>query len=216
MIDDLQGHTADEAIPLDVRDQDAYEGMGSSNDPNKMSEEAVTKKRKVTDDEAAEIWETAEREQAEWRPELGRFHFSRKSASQALASLQANITSRLSSLSSSSSSNSYANQFPEPVLRSMLSAQTSTNEFLRHFWSAILPPNPNDFSASSASTPVQKAAKVIRMIGYLEKSRDRVESVVGEAEGKGADPIAVRAALEPTMEAVRRALAFYKSKLPKK
>lgn len=193
--------------------------MGSTgSDPNKDSDDpsaSAVKKRKLTQDEVEEIWSESQHEIENWHPDLGRFHFSRKSANTALASLQTNITSRLSLQSSGNSSSAYSKEFPEAVLRSMLSAQTSTNEFLRHFWSAMLPPNPNDYSAAALSTPMQKANKVNRMLGYLEKSKERVDSIVKEAEGKGADPVAVRAALGPTLEAVRKAQGFYQSKLKK-
>lgn len=205
-------------MPLDVRDREnAYEGMGTSAGGAENDASALGgKKRRLTDDEAAEIFGDSKRHLTEWEPDLGKFHFSRSHAQRALSALQANIATRLANASSSSSSHSKA--FPEQILRSMLSCQASANEFLRHFWSAILPSNPADFgySASSMASPAQKAGKAIRMIEYLEKTQERVDTVVKQAEStQGADSLAVREALEPCMEAVRKAVSFYKARMGK-
>lgn len=73
-------------------------------------------------------------------------------------------------------------QIPEDLLRQMTSCQTSANEFLRHLWSAVLPPGQNDHSASAKGTPAQKAAKAQKMISYLQKTQDRVDLVLKEAK----------------------------------
>ena len=203
MLEDLQGGQEDQFIPLDVRDREnAYEGLGTTTSTDDKDVTPASKKRRLTDDEAFDVFEDNKRQMTEWRPDLGKFHFSR--------------SNRISNASSSSSSHS--KQFPEQVLRSMLSCQASANEFLRHFWSAILPSNPADFgfSASSMATPAQKAGKAIRMIEYLEKTQERVDTVVGQAKNtQGADPAAVKEALEPCMEAVRKAISFYKARMGK-
>ena len=217
VLEDLQGGQEDQFIPLDVRDREnAYEGLGTTTSTDDKDVTPASKKRRLTDDEAFDVFEDNKRQMTEWRPDLGKFHFSRSNANRALQSLQTNIANRISNASSSSSSHS--KQFPEQVLRSMLSCQASANEFLRHFWSAILPSNPADFgfSASSMATPAQKAGKAIRMIEYLEKTQERVDTVVGQAKNtQGADPAAVKEALEPCMEAVRKAISFYKARMGK-
>ena len=75
----------------------------------------------------------------------------------------------------------------EDVLKLMTSCQTSANEFLRHFWSAILPARQGDFSAIAKATPVQKASRAAKMIGYLAKTDDRVALVLKEAAMAGQD-----------------------------
>lgn len=51
------------------------------------------------------------------------------------------------------------------------------------------------------------------MITYLEKTQERVDTVVSEAKKASADDAAVREALEPCMGAVKRALDYYHSRV---
>ena len=62
--------------------------------------------------------------------------------------------------------------FPEAFLQQMTSLQASSNEFLRQFWSAVLPAKGGDVSANALATPAQKAGKAERMKGYLMKMED--------------------------------------------
>lgn len=209
-----------------MRDREnMYEGMGSAGTTASDKENQGAsmdgvgaggrKRRRLEPDEEQAVWEESEHALSNWQPDLGKgFHFSRSSARQALQSLHAHNTARHSGSSGSASKQ----QFPETVLRSMLSCQASANEFLRHFWSAILPSNPSDFgfSAASMAAPAQKAAKAVRMMEYLEKTQARVDTIVQQSQNvPGTDTVAVREALEPCMMAVRKAVAFYKGKLGK-
>ena len=208
VLEDLQGDEHEESIPLNVGDQsDAYAGAASTGPADGSDNDGL--KRKLSDEEAGEIWAISQKRLHSWHPDLGHFHFSRSSASLALSSLQSNITQRLSTTSSSGN----YKLFPETNLRSMISCQASANEFLRHFWSAVLPARPDDISASAMATPLQKAGKAQRMVGYLEKTQERVDTVVREGQKEGSDPIAVREALEPCMHAVRKALDFYHARV---
>lgn len=56
------------------------------------------------------------------------------------------------------------------IILHKLLGESGSNEFLRHFWSAVLPPRQNDYSASAKGTPARKAAKAQKMIGYLQKT----------------------------------------------
>ncbi|BGP17020.1 hypothetical protein JCM10213_000345 [Rhodosporidiobolus nylandii] len=89
------------------------------------------------------------------------------------------------------------------------SLSTTTYEFLRHFWSALLPP-PASLPSSSTPSPSERAQKVEKFKGYLEKSLERVgvaeESARGEGEEMGRR---VEAALRPVREAVEAALGEY-------
>lgn len=76
---------------------------------------------------------------------------------------------------------------PESILVLLTSCHSSSNEFLRHFWSAVLPPRPEDISAAAMATPEQRAAKAQRMIGYLQKTDERVKDVVRKASSEGVD-----------------------------
>lgn len=73
----------------------------------------------------------------------------------------------------------------------MTTCQTAANEFLRQFWLAIYPP-PTELPTASASASVQKAAKAAKMIGYLEKTGEKVDAIVRAAQGEKADPAKVQ------------------------
>jgi hypothetical protein len=132
--------------------------------------------------------------------------------------------------------------FPEDVLRDMVSCQAAANEFLRHFWSSVLPPRPGDISAAAMATPVQKAAKAQRMLSYLEKTGERVNLVMQKATQQKVDAMRVKQvgvpslspplfgflhrivifcrtddgriveALEPMLKSVDRAVEYYKAR----
>jgi transcription initiation factor TFIIH subunit 1 len=72
----------------------------------------------------------------------------------------------------------------------MTTCHTAANEFLRQFWLSIYPP-PNALS-TSMTTPAQKAAKAAKMIGYLEKTGEKVDSIVQSAVEEGVDANAVQ------------------------
>ena len=97
----------------------------------------------------------------------------------------------------------------------MISCQAAANEFLRHYWSAVLPPRADDISAAAMATPQQKAAKAQRMVEYLEKTQLRVDTVVADAQQpqNSADHVAVREALQPCLLAVNRAIDHYRSRV---
>ena len=69
----------------------------------------------------------------------------------------------------------------------MTTCQTAANEFLRQFWLAIYPP-PHEAQIVSASNSAQKAAKATKMIGYLEKTHDKVAALTSAAQREGVDP----------------------------
>ena len=79
----------------------------------------------------------------------------------------------------------------EGLFRQMRTCQTAANEFLRQFWLAIYPP-PADPQILSASTPAQKAQKATKMIGYLERTPEKVEAIVIAARKEGFDPVRVQ------------------------
>jgi len=69
----------------------------------------------------------------------------------------------------------------------MVALQSSSNEFLRHFWSAVLPPRAGDISFAAKASPAQKAARAQKMASYLERTHERVhhllENVADEMAG---------------------------------
>lgn len=77
--------------------------------------------------------------------------------------------------------------FPDGLFRQMTSCQTAANEFLRQFWSATYPPPVDTQSVLSVATPAQRAAKAAKMIGYLEKTPDKIASLVRMAQQHGVE-----------------------------
>lgn len=73
----------------------------------------------------------------------------------------------------------------------MTATQTAANEFLRQFWLTIYPP-PTDLPTASALNPAQKAAKAVKMIGYLERTQEKVDALVQGAHSLGVDPDKIR------------------------
>lgn len=87
-------------------------------------------------------------------------------------------------------------------------------EFLRQFWSAVLPAPINSLgsSANTATAAEQKAAKARKMAGYLRGTARKVDSVVASAVSYGMnDSERVREALKPTLDAVDKALEQFAS-----
>lgn len=64
------------------------------------------------------------------------------------------------------------------TLHECQTVQSASKEFLRQFWSAVLPPKTNDISASALSTPAQKAAKAERMKSYLDNMQERIQTIL--------------------------------------
>ncbi|GAA5988214.1 hypothetical protein JCM10908_002115 [Rhodotorula pacifica] len=94
------------------------------------------------------------------------------------------------------------------------SLSTTTFEFLRHFWSSLLPPKPNDTSIFALAPPKERAQRVEKFRGYLEKSRERVDRAMEDASKEG-DEVGRRvdAALRPVREAIDAALDTYAQRM---
>ena len=89
-----------------------------------------------------------------------------------------------------------ADDIPENIFRQMTTCQTAANEFLRQFWLSIYPP-PHEAQLSSVTTPAQKAAKATKMIGYLERTHERVEAIVRSAQMEGVDSSRIQVVRSP-------------------
>jgi transcription initiation factor TFIIH subunit 1 len=76
----------------------------------------------------------------------------------------------------------------------MRTCHNAASEFLRQYWSAVLPTPP---AALGAGTPSQsesaKAAKAERMAGYLRGMEGKLEAVVQMGASMGVDPGRIRA-----------------------
>lgn len=78
------------------------------------------------------------------------------------------------------------------MLSTLLSLSTSSNEFLRQFWSAVLPPKLGDLSAAALVTSEMKAAKAERMKVCLDKAMGRIEGVLDDVRGMGDEGLLAR------------------------
>lgn len=105
-------------------------------------------------------------------------------------------------------------------MTALTSLHSATNEFLRHFWSAVLPPRSNDISASASASPQQKAAKAQRMLGFLEKTGERIQAVkelmrkeggiqVSKGHGGTKGEERIDEAVESVVKAVDKARQYY-------
>lgn len=90
---------------------------------------------------------------------------------------------------------------PRAHLLTVESISTTTLEFLRHFWSAILPPKPNDISPFASAPAKERAERAKKFKEYLEKSRERIKKALMDSRGDGEE-------LGKRVEAVRNHLVY--------
>jgi transcription initiation factor TFIIH subunit 1 len=79
--------------------------------------------------------------------------------------------------------------FSKDVLAAMTASQAATNEFLRQFWAAVLPPKADDISANALAGPKERYDKATRLRSYLEKTRARADAVVAAVPAEDADRV---------------------------
>jgi hypothetical protein len=80
-------------------------------------------------------------------------------------------------------------EIPAGMLSQVISCHNATCEFLRQYWTAVLPSPPG---ALNPAAPAQKSAKAAKMAGYLGKTADKVAALVTTAERSGIDPSRVQ------------------------
>lgn len=146
------------------------------------------------------------RELEDWDVRFNQLRLERKAADAALLSMTQNVTARLDT-------KTRKNGLPAALFRQLTTCQTAANEFLRQFWGATCPP---PIDTPFAPSPAQRSAKAAKMARYLTGTREKVDALVRVAQVEGADGTAVEVAMQPVLEAVERALAFYRAKHPSK
>ena len=77
----------------------------------------------------------------------------------------------------------------------MTSCHNAANEFLRQYWSAVLPAQAGTLGTSNVVT---KAAKAGKMAGYLRGMEGKINAVIHTAVVGGIDPARVRAVSLPS------------------
>ncbi|KAG6903111.1 hypothetical protein C0995_006298 [Termitomyces sp. Mi166 len=196
-LQDLRDHKEDTGIALEMQDSQRYfEGRGTG-------ALAGVATPKVLDIPA--VFQEAKTNVAGWKRDLSQLKQERKAGDAALLSMTQNISARLEV-------RSRKNDIPDGLFRQMTTCQTAANEFLRQFWSAMYPP-PMDVQTVNMATPAQRATKAAKMIGYIAKTREKVEALVNIAKTHGVDPTRVETALKPVLTAVEQAIAFHQRKM---
>ena len=88
--------------------------------------------------------------------------------------------------------------FPDAVFDQMRSCHNAATEFLRQYWSALLPLPAGSLGGSTPNTvPKGKEArdpvKAEKMANYLRSTEKKIEAVVRTAQQSGVDPARVQA-----------------------
>ncbi|OCF39290.1 transcription initiation factor TFIIH subunit 1 [Kwoniella heveanensis CBS 569] len=92
---------------------------------------------------------------------------------------------------------------PDEIFEQMRSCHNAATEFLRQYWSAILPSQPGALNSSASA----KESKAVKMAGYLKNTNAKVEAIVQSGMIMGFDPERIRKSMAPTIAAVDVALA---------
>ncbi|GAA5969157.1 hypothetical protein JCM21900_004143 [Sporobolomyces salmonicolor] len=210
-ISDLQESHKSDRISLTLADQTKKSTLAGAATPTEVSGAmegedslAAMARRRM---EEKRVRETVE---AEWEGRLGGFKVDAQAVRDGMRDMMDSVgqqAARSRKTGGGSSGLSRAH------LLTVESISSTSLEFLRHFWSAVLPPKPNDLSAFALAPPKERAARAEKFKGYLEKSRERIEKAVADARAEG-DEMGrrVEAALLPIGEAIEAAVLLYKSR----
>ncbi|KAG8711959.1 RNA polymerase II transcription factor B subunit 1 [Ceratobasidium sp. 395] len=128
-----------------------------------------------------------------WQSQLSKLTTGKKQVEDAFTSLSQNVAERVNV-------KSRKNNIPEDLTQAMANLQAATSEFLRQFWAA---------ACDNKDTNQERAAK---MISYLSNTHSKIAPMMTSARNQGCDPQLVRDAFMPTLDAVNKALAIYKSR----
>ncbi|KAI0374101.1 hypothetical protein BV20DRAFT_1118712 [Pilatotrama ljubarskyi] len=195
-LEDLHDNQTSAGILLDMQDRQRYfDGRANGAGDNGAAGPRV---------DFREALQRAKSSTVGWNTSLAQLKVDKNAANAALVSMTQNVASRLDV-------KMRKHDIPEGLFRQMTTCQTAANEFLRQFWLAIYPP-PTESQSLSAATPAQKAAKATKMIGYLSKTHEKVEALVRAAHQEGVDPARVKVAMKPVLDAVDKALEFWRMK----
>ncbi|KAF7792342.1 hypothetical protein EIP86_003378 [Pleurotus ostreatoroseus] len=176
-LEDLHDNEQSAGIILDMQDRQRYfEGLSQD-----ATKEAARSLKQL--DVKSTIKEAQSNLQG-WSANLSQLKIDGKAGSSALLGMTQNVTARLDV-------KMRKNDIPEGIFRQMTTCQTAANEFLRQFWLTIYP-LPADAQLAAAATPAQKAAKAAKMIGYLERTHEKVDALVHTARQNGVDPARVQ------------------------
>ncbi|KAI5452983.1 RNA polymerase II transcription factor B subunit 1 [Naganishia albida] len=225
-LEDLQGETRERVIELDVQERQSFFDTKGSAVQDDMQEFVGGR----STDEIRKIISSTHHELSHWTPHLDRvipavppghpgansgtvavredatqdgYQRAKKTAEEAIRSVA-------DALISEEERAAQTEPIPDGIMSQASTCHNAACEFLRQFWSAVLP-TPQG-TLGGAQTPEQKAAKAKKMATFLAGTQKKVESVVASAVNAGMkEPSRVRDALAPTLDAVNKALDQYAS-----
>lgn len=192
-LEDLHDNQSSAGIILDMQNrQRYYEGRsaGTDKDDQKLDIRSAIRDVKVN--------------LHDWSKHLSHLKLDGKASEASLIAMTKNVNARIDM-------KTRKNDIPPEIFSQMTTCQTAANEFLRQFWLAIYPPA-SDSQTPSIATPAQKMAKAAKMAGYLGKTHEKVDAIVLAAKKEGVSPARVQVALQPILDAVDKALSFWRVK----
>ncbi|KAL0956420.1 hypothetical protein HGRIS_002568 [Hohenbuehelia grisea] len=191
-LDDLRDSESSAGITLEMQDRERYFEGRTAAGSNGVDHEHLDFKTLVHE---------AKQNLQNWETNLNQLKIERKPGDAALMAMTTNVATRLDV-------RSRKNDIPVGLFTQMTTCQTAANEFLRQFWLSMYP-QPNDVQTVVVATPAQRAAKAEKMIGYLSKTKEKVDALVRTAQADGVDHNRVEVAMKPLLNAVDWALTFY-------
>ncbi|KZV74443.1 hypothetical protein PENSPDRAFT_732338 [Peniophora sp. CONT] len=189
-IDDLHQPESSAGIPLEMRDSQRYfeartEGAGPQGVAAQVDFQIALG--------------AAKEDMREWDTRLAQLTVDRRAGDMALQTMTQSVAAQ-------TDDRRHKDDIPETLFSQMRSVQTAANEFLRQFWSAIYP----SARELAPQTPAQKAQKAARMAGFLVKTPDKINALAREAAATNVDRRKVEVAMQPVLDAVNHALAFWR------
>ncbi|TEB30367.1 hypothetical protein FA13DRAFT_1733682 [Coprinellus micaceus] len=196
-IEDLQDGESSNGIVLEMADRQRYFEGGVAGSTNKGAANGQQLDPKA-------IISESRNSLSDWEATLSGLKIERLAGDSALRSMTQNVAARLDVRSKN-------NDIPIGIFTQMTTCQTAANEFLRQYWSATLP-QPPELQTAATATPAQRAAKAVKMIGYLAKTPEKVAAIVMQAQSSNVDAAKVEMAMKPVLESVNRAIAYHQTR----
>ncbi|KAL5507412.1 TFB1 [Sanghuangporus vaninii] len=194
-LEDLHDSQSLDGIILEMKDRDRYfdgrtggASAGADGDTRPDLRSILPETRGQLDD---------------WTSSLSNLRIDKKAGDAALQTMTQNVQQRLEV-------KMQKRDIPEELFAQMRTCQTAANEFLRQFWSSVVPAS-GEGPMSSAS-PARKAAKAARMAGYLVKTPEKIQAIIEMARSSGVDAGKIEMAMKPVSTAVEKALQFYQTR----
>ncbi|KAH8923776.1 hypothetical protein BT69DRAFT_1281143 [Atractiella rhizophila] len=190
LLDDLEGQTEADRIAAQTASEATANGATAA-----QKEKAKEEDGKVEQD-TIQSFRDAREMFRDRDPNLADFEVDDKAISLSMRHLSAILRGR------HDRSSRALPTLPPSLFRSVVSCQATTNEFLRHFWTAVL------------SVPMDEA-KAEKMMGYLGGTEERINGIIVEAQKQGeAERVAV--AMRGVQDQVKKAREHWTEKRRKK